>query len=106
MTSLAQRVDQLLGPLVLRCEVRLHEDDRDGLRVVVDGLVDGRDAREGAHAVNDSLGRRLVAVDVHDDRNGSVEASAEALGEQVVRLAGRLLLRLRPLVGGAEVDEG
>ena len=106
MTSLPQCVDQLLGLLVLRCEVRLHEDDRDGLRVVVDGLVDGGDAREGAHAVKDSLGRLLVAVDVHDDRDGSVEARAEALGEQVVRLARRLLLRLCSLVGGAEVDEG
>ena len=106
MTSLAQGVDQLLGPLVLRREVRLHEDDRDGLRVVVDGLVDGGDAREGAHAVDDSLRRLLVAVDVDDDRDGSVEPWAEALGQQVVRLARRLLLRLCPLVGGAEADEG
>ena len=56
-------------------------------------------------AVDDPLWRGLVAVHVDDDRDRRVEAGPEALGQQVVRLARRLLLRLRPLVGGAEADE-
>ena len=53
------------------------------------------------HAVVDPLRRLLVAVHVDDDRDRAVEARPEALGEQVVGPAGRLLVRLRALVGRA-----
>ena len=56
-------------------------------------------------AVEDPLRRLLVAVDVDDDRDRPVEARPEALGEQVVGAAARLLPWLRALVGGAEAHE-
>ena len=76
----AQGVDQPLRPLVLRREGRLYEDDGDGLRVVVDRLVDGGDTREAARGLDDPLRRVGVAVHIDDDRDGGVEAGAEALG--------------------------
>ena len=86
-------------------DVGRDEDDRDGLRVVELRLADRGDALEPLHAVVDPLRRLLVAVDVDDDRDRPVEAGPEALREQVVRPAARLLERLRALVGGAEAHE-
>ena len=52
-----------------------------------------------------ALRRLRVAAHVDDDRDRAVEAGPEALGEEVVRAAARLLGRLRALVGRAEADE-
>ena len=46
---------------------------------------------EALHAVVDPLRRLRVALDVDDDRDRAVEAGPEALGEQVVGAAARLL---------------
>ncbi len=69
------------------------------------GSRDGGHALEALHAVVDLLRRLRIVVHVHDDREWAVEAGAEALGEQVVGLAGRLLLRLRALVRSAQTNE-
>ena len=54
----------------------------------------------------DPLGSLRVPVHVHDDRDRAVEAGAEALREQVVGPAARLVERLCPLVGCTQPDEG
>ena len=100
-----QVVDEVVRRLVLRRRGRRHEDDRDRLLVVELRLADGGDAVEALDAVVDPLRRLLVAVHVDDDRDRPVEAGAEALREQVVRPPGRLLRRLRALVGRTQADE-
>src|SRR6185436_1220587 len=92
--------------LVLWRRGRRDEDDRDGLVLVELRLGDRRDALQALDAVVDLLRRLRVIVDVDDDRDRAVEPGPEALGQQVVRAATRLLLRLRPLVGGAEAHDG
>ena len=68
------------------------------------GGVDGGHAVGGGDGVGHGreLLRRGVAVDLGHGEERPVEAGAEALGEQVVRLAGRGVLAVVALVGEAE----
>ena len=91
---------------VLRSRVGGDEHDRDRLLVVELRLADRSHALQALNVVVDPLGCLRIAVDVHDDRNRAVEARAEALREQVVGSAARLLDGLRPLVGCSQPDEG
>ena len=104
-TSSRRRLDEVVRRLVLRRRARRHEHDRDGLPLVELRLADGRDVLHALDVVVDPLRCLGVALASHDDRDRSVEAGPEALGEQVVRAPAGLLRRLRALVRGAEADE-
>ncbi len=104
--SVPQPVDEAVGRLVLRSRVGGHEDDRHRTCVVDVRLARRGDALDALDVVVDSLRRLLVAVQVDDDRDRSVEARTEAFCEKVVRTAARLLLRLRSLIGGSQSHEG
>ena len=84
---------------------RRHEHDRDRPLVIELGLRTEATSFVPWTPSYDLLRRLLIALDVDDDRDRPVETRPEARGEQVVGAATRLLLGLRPLVGGAEADE-
>ena len=104
----AQPVDQLGRGLVLRRGGRDDPPQRGGRvgRVVGDRVADERDAGVGGDGVGDRLQRRRVGARRHlgGQAERAVEARPEAVGEQVVRLAGGGVVGVVAFVGEAEAQ--